>query len=60
MTVMAVPGERTKDLRLSESFNATTTGRTPAEMLKGRRPKSILDLLRPDRKKEAGKTERKT
>ena len=28
----------------------TTTGRTPAEMLMGRRPKSRLDLLRPDMK----------
>ncbi|XP_061883310.1 uncharacterized protein K02A2.6-like isoform X1 [Entelurus aequoreus] len=37
----------------------TTTGRTPAEMLMGRRPKSRLDLLRPDMKaKVQGKQEK--
>nr|XP_023665672.1 LOW QUALITY PROTEIN: uncharacterized protein K02A2.6-like [Paramormyrops kingsleyae] len=37
----------------------TTTASTPAEMLMGRRPKSRLDLLRPDMKEKVGRKQEK-
>ncbi|KAL7874785.1 hypothetical protein SRHO_G00057550 [Serrasalmus rhombeus] len=50
------------DLDLENKYRLTpqtTTARTPAEMLMGRRPKSRLDLLRPDLKAKVARKQEK-